>query len=249
MVTTHVIADQEVTRLSVHACCAAVSLLPSSSASSSGVLWSLASSPGLCMCAGKNKDHSSTECLFCVVCSPVCMCVCAGRWRQQCRESSTECLLCLICSPVCMCVCVCVQFVCECVQADGGSNAENLALQNIQARLRMVLAFFLAQLMPWVRDRSDVHSSIHLFVRACVRASSSWPSSCLGCGTGQSVCFVPFISLVVKLSICPCALIRLFVHCIHVFPELRLLLTMKVNAVHLQQQQRQQQQQQQHKII
>lgn len=40
------------------------------------------------------------------------------------------------------------------VQADGGSNAENLALQNIQARLRMVLAFFLAQLMPWVRDRS-----------------------------------------------------------------------------------------------
>jgi len=40
-----------------------------------------------------------------------------------------------------------------CVQADGGSNAENLALQNIQARLRMVLAFFLAQLMPWVRDR------------------------------------------------------------------------------------------------
>ena len=41
------------------------------------------------MCAGQNKDHSSTECLFCLVCSPVCMCVC--------------------------------------VQADGGSNAENLA--------------------------------------------------------------------------------------------------------------------------
>ncbi len=34
---------------------------------------------------------------------------------------------------------------------DGGSAAENLALQNIQARLRMVLAFLLAQLMPWVR--------------------------------------------------------------------------------------------------
>jgi hypothetical protein len=32
-------------------------------------------------------------------------------------------------------------------QADGGSNAENLALQNIQARLRMVLAFFLAQVL------------------------------------------------------------------------------------------------------
>lgn len=33
------------------------------------------------------------------------------------------------------------------LQADGGSNAENLALQNIQARLRMVLAFFLAQVL------------------------------------------------------------------------------------------------------
>lgn len=40
------------------------------------------------------------------------------------------------------------------MQSDGGSQAENLALQNIQARLRMVLAFFLAQLMPWVRGRS-----------------------------------------------------------------------------------------------
>ena len=38
-------------------------------------------------------------------------------------------------------------------QADGGSEAENLALQNIQARLRMVLAFLLAQLTPWVRGR------------------------------------------------------------------------------------------------
>ena len=39
------------------------------------------------------------------------------------------------------------------MQSDGGSHAENLALQNIQARLRMVLAFFLAQLMPWVRGK------------------------------------------------------------------------------------------------
>ena len=39
------------------------------------------------------------------------------------------------------------------LQADGGSGAENLALQNIQARLRMVLAFFLAQLRPWSRGR------------------------------------------------------------------------------------------------
>ncbi|CAL8465594.1 g5130 [Coccomyxa elongata] len=39
-------------------------------------------------------------------------------------------------------------------RADGGTTAENLALQNIQARLRMVLAFFLAQLRPWSRGRS-----------------------------------------------------------------------------------------------
>lgn len=39
-------------------------------------------------------------------------------------------------------------------QADGGSGPENLALQNIQARLRMVLAFLLAALMPWVRGRA-----------------------------------------------------------------------------------------------
>ncbi|KAK9857601.1 hypothetical protein WJX84_007195 [Apatococcus fuscideae] len=39
-------------------------------------------------------------------------------------------------------------------RVDGGSTAENLALQNIQARLRMVLAFLLAQLGPWVRGRS-----------------------------------------------------------------------------------------------
>ena len=39
------------------------------------------------------------------------------------------------------------------VQADGGSLAENLALQNIQARLRMVVAFLLAQLTPWTRGR------------------------------------------------------------------------------------------------
>ena len=36
----------------------------------------------------------------------------------------------------------------------GGTPAENLALQNIQARLRMVLAYLFAQLAPWVRGRS-----------------------------------------------------------------------------------------------
>ncbi|KAH7924291.1 glutamine-dependent NAD(+) synthetase with GAT domain-containing protein [Leucogyrophana mollusca] len=38
-------------------------------------------------------------------------------------------------------------------RAHGGSNAENLALQNIQARLRMVIAYLFAQLLPWVRGR------------------------------------------------------------------------------------------------
>lgn len=38
-------------------------------------------------------------------------------------------------------------------RADGGSNAENLALQNIQARSRMVIAFLFAQLGLWARGR------------------------------------------------------------------------------------------------
>ncbi|CAN6650450.1 hypothetical protein TRVA0_024S01398 [Trichomonascus vanleenenianus] len=36
----------------------------------------------------------------------------------------------------------------------GGSQSENLALQNIQARLRMVLSYLFAQLLPWVRGAS-----------------------------------------------------------------------------------------------
>lgn len=35
----------------------------------------------------------------------------------------------------------------------GGSFTENIALQNIQARSRMVLAYFLAQLLPWTQNR------------------------------------------------------------------------------------------------
>lgn len=38
-------------------------------------------------------------------------------------------------------------------KVEGGSSAENLALQNIQARLRMVVSFLFAQLLPWVRGR------------------------------------------------------------------------------------------------
>lgn len=36
----------------------------------------------------------------------------------------------------------------------GGSQSENLALQNIQARLRMLLSYMFAQLSPWVRGQS-----------------------------------------------------------------------------------------------
>lgn len=35
----------------------------------------------------------------------------------------------------------------------GGSQTENLALQNIQARLRMVLSYLFAQLLPWTRSK------------------------------------------------------------------------------------------------
>jgi NAD+ synthase (glutamine-hydrolysing) len=35
----------------------------------------------------------------------------------------------------------------------GGTIAEDLALQNIQARLRMVTAYLFAQLLPWIRSR------------------------------------------------------------------------------------------------
>ncbi|XAR70145.1 NAD(+) synthase (glutamine-hydrolyzing) [Bertholletia excelsa] len=38
-------------------------------------------------------------------------------------------------------------------KVDGGSNIENLGLQNIQARIRMVLALMLASLMPWVHSK------------------------------------------------------------------------------------------------
>ncbi|XP_074307630.1 glutamine-dependent NAD(+) synthetase-like [Silene latifolia] len=42
-------------------------------------------------------------------------------------------------------------------KVDGGSNPENLALQNIQARVRMVVAFMLASLMPWVHSKSGFY--------------------------------------------------------------------------------------------
>jgi len=38
-------------------------------------------------------------------------------------------------------------------EVHGGTKNENLALQNIQARLRMVISYLLAQLLPWVRGQ------------------------------------------------------------------------------------------------
>lgn len=39
-------------------------------------------------------------------------------------------------------------------EVQGGTMSEDLALQNIQARLRMVTAYLFAQLLPWTRSRS-----------------------------------------------------------------------------------------------
>ncbi len=39
-------------------------------------------------------------------------------------------------------------------KTEGGSTVENQALQNIQARLRMVISYLFAQTLPWVRNRS-----------------------------------------------------------------------------------------------
>ena len=38
-------------------------------------------------------------------------------------------------------------------KVEGGTHTENQALQNIQARLRMVISYFFAQMLPWTRSR------------------------------------------------------------------------------------------------
>lgn len=58
----------------------------------------------------------------------------------------------------------------------GGTAAENLALQNIQARLRMLLAYMFAQLVPWVRGGMGgllVLGSANVDER-CVMMSVKW---------------------------------------------------------------------------
>ncbi|GLT49657.1 hypothetical protein SLA2020_232010 [Shorea laevis] len=45
------------------------------------------------------------------------------------------------------------QYLSFILEVDGGSNVENLGLQNIQACIRMMLAFMLASLLPWVHNK------------------------------------------------------------------------------------------------
>ncbi|CAA7037889.1 unnamed protein product [Microthlaspi erraticum] len=69
-------------------------------------------------------------------------------------------------------------------KVDGGSNVENLGLQNIQARMRMVLAFMLASLLPWVHSKpgfylvlgstSNVHEGLRGYLTKFLY-NSKWP--------------------------------------------------------------------------
>merc|ERR1711898_86523 len=49
-------------------------------------------------------------------------------------------------------------------QITGGTSTENLALQNIQARSRMVMSYFMAQLMPWATDSGEAPGKGSLLV-------------------------------------------------------------------------------------
>ncbi|KAI3840511.1 hypothetical protein MKX03_000798 [Papaver bracteatum] len=58
-------------------------------------------------------------------------------------------------------------------KVDGGSNTENLELQNIQARIRMVLAFMLATLLPWAHSKPGFYlvlgsSNVDEGLRGCL---------------------------------------------------------------------------------
>lgn len=48
--------------------------------------------------------------------------------------------------------------------ANGGCARQNLALQNIQARLRMVISYLFAQLMLWARGRPGGLLVLGMFV-------------------------------------------------------------------------------------
>lgn len=64
----------------------------------------------------------------------------------------------------------------------GGTDRENLALQNIQARLRMVISYLFAQLLPWVRGRDGgllVLGSANVDERSVQDSSTPRDTSCL----------------------------------------------------------------------
>jgi NAD+ synthase (glutamine-hydrolysing) len=68
----------------------------------------------------------------------------------------------------------------------GGSEAENLALQNIQARLRMVLSYLFAQLLPWVRGK---YGGLLVLGSANVDESLRGYFTKYDCSSGQSFLF------------------------------------------------------------
>ncbi|KAG8382766.1 hypothetical protein BUALT_Bualt05G0111400 [Buddleja alternifolia] len=77
----------------------------------------------------------------------------------------------------------------RCYKVDGGSNIENLGLQNIQARIRMVLAFMLASLLPWVHNKpgfylvlgsSNVDEGLRGYLTKDLRRFLRWAAVQLG---------------------------------------------------------------------
>lgn len=60
-------------------------------------------------------------------------------------------------------------------KVDGGTNTENLALQNNQARIRMVVAYMLATLLPWVMASLDfiLYWVALMWTKHCVVTSQS----------------------------------------------------------------------------
>ncbi|KAE8694657.1 Glutamine-dependent NAD(+) synthetase [Hibiscus syriacus] len=65
-------------------------------------------------------------------------------------------------------------------QVDGGSNVENLGLQNIQARIRMVLAFMLASLLPWYDCSAADINPIGSISKQDLRTFLRWAANHLG---------------------------------------------------------------------
>lgn len=52
-----------------------------------------------------------------------------------------------------------------------GTRAENLALQNVQARSRMVFAYLMAQLGPWGKGKDGFVSSLFFIIIKSIKGS------------------------------------------------------------------------------